>query len=77
MADAEDAHGVVVESEQDTAISNAEPERASRIAVQRIHIARAGACEVENPFKLAHGRRLVQCANVRLAALCEPSLPAV
>src|SRR5665213_4098730 len=64
MADAEDAHGVVFESEQDTVISEPEPERAGHIAVQRSHVAGAGVGETENPFKQAHGGRLVHRANV-------------
>jgi hypothetical protein len=68
MADAEDAHGVAFESEQDTVISEAEPERPCHIAVQRIHVAGAGAGEAENPFKQAHGGGLIHRANVGLAS---------
>ncbi len=74
MADAEDAHGVVFESEQDTIISEAEPERSGQIAVQRIHVAGASAGEAENPFKQAHGGRLVHRANVGLGFI-EPLDP--
>jgi hypothetical protein len=49
MADAEDAHGVVFESEQDTVISEAESERSCHIAVQRIQIAGASAGEGRIP----------------------------
>jgi hypothetical protein len=51
MADAEDAHGVVFQSEQYTVISEAKPERASHIAVQRSYVARASACKTENALK--------------------------
>jgi hypothetical protein len=65
MADAENAHGVVFESEQDTIISEAGPEVAGPIAVQRIHVA---GTEAENPFKQAHGGRLIHCATSALAS---------
>jgi hypothetical protein len=64
MADAKDAHGVVFESEEDTVITEAEPERSCHIAVQRIHIAGASAGEAENPFKQSHGGGLIHRANV-------------
>jgi hypothetical protein len=64
MADAKDAHGVVFESEQDTVITEAQPERSSHVAVQRIHITGASASEAENPFKQAHGGSLIHGANV-------------
>jgi hypothetical protein len=51
VANGEDAHGAVFEGEQDTLISEPEPERSCHIAVQRIHVARASASEAENPFK--------------------------
>jgi hypothetical protein len=66
MADAEDAHGVVFESEQDTVISESEPERSRHIAVQRIHVAGASSGKAENPFKQPHGGSLVHRANVGL-----------
>jgi hypothetical protein len=66
MADAEDPHGVVFKSEQDTIISEPEPEGAGHIAVQRTYIAGASAGETENPLKQAHGGRLIHCANVGL-----------
>jgi hypothetical protein len=66
MADAKDAHGVVFESEQDTVISESEPERSRHIAVQRIHVAGASSGKAENPFKQPHGGSLVHRANVGL-----------
>jgi hypothetical protein len=51
VADAEDAHGVVFEREQDAVIAKAEPKRAGHVTVERIHIARAGAGKAENSFK--------------------------
>lgn len=49
MADAEDAHGVVFESEQDPVITDPEPEGAGHVAVQRIHVSGAVAGEAKNP----------------------------
>ena len=60
MAYAEDAHSFIFESEQDTEISEPEPECSCHIAVQRIHVAGASAGEAENPFKQAHGGSLIQ-----------------
>jgi hypothetical protein len=74
MADAEDAHGVVFESEQNTVISEPEPERAGHIAVQRIHVAGASAGEAENPFKQAHCGSLIYRSNVSLSFI-EPLDP--
>ena len=51
MADAEDAHGVVCEGEQDAVIAKAWPERAGQIAAKRIYVTRAGASKAKNHFE--------------------------
>src|ERR1700733_6585499 len=45
MADAEDAHGVIFGSKQDTVITKAETEGAGHIAAQRIHVAGASVAK--------------------------------
>ena len=72
MADAEDAHGVLFEREHDTVVAQAETEGAGHIAVERVHIAGAGAGEMENSFEQAQGRRAA--FTVRRPARAE-SLP--
>src|SRR5580698_7345120 len=66
MTDAENAHGAVLQGEQDTVITEAEPERAGQVAVQRVDVAGTGAGEMENAFKNTHGSGAVEGTNVGL-----------
>jgi hypothetical protein len=66
MSNAEDADDVFFESEQDTVVANPEPKRACHVSMKRVHIAGAGSCKAENPFKQAHGSGLVDGADVGL-----------
>jgi len=51
MADAEDAHDVLFEREQDTVVAQAETEGASHIAVERGYFAGNRASEMQYSFK--------------------------
>ena len=66
MADAEEAHGVIVNGEQDAVIANAEAKPSAEVALERDDIPGAGARKAENALEDAHGRRLVRRANVSL-----------
>jgi hypothetical protein len=66
MADTEDAHGIFFEGEWHTVVAEPEPERTGHVAVERGHAARAGLGETENAFEQAHGRGVVQRADVGL-----------
>ena len=71
MPDAKEVHGVPFEREQDAVIAQAETEGAGHIAVERAHIAGAGAGEMQDSLKQAYGRGAVQGAHVGLG-LIEP-----
>jgi hypothetical protein len=70
MAYAEDSHGVVFKSEQDTVFTEPEPEGPGHIAVQRIHVAGASVGEAENPF---NRRIAVVWSTARTSALASSS----
>jgi len=74
MADAEDVYGAVLQREQDTVIPEPEPVRAGHITMQRIHVAGAGAGEMQHALEDAHGAGAVESADIG-TGLIEPLDP--
>ena len=71
VAHAEDPHRILFEREEHPVIAQAEPEGTGQFAVQHVHIARAGAGEIQDAFEQPHGRGTVQGAHIGLG-LIEP-----
>src|SRR5258708_76134 len=69
MADAEDAHDAVVESEQDPIVSDAKTQGAGHIAMERHHFASAGAGEMQHAVEDVHGDGTVHATHIGLGFL--------
>ena len=70
MADAEEAHGVIVNGEQDAVIANAEAKPSAEVALERDDIPGAGARKRRMPSKM---RMAVGWSDARTSALASPS----
>ena len=71
MAHTEDAHGVILQPEEDSEVAYAEAKRSGHISVQMIHGAGASLRVMQYALEDFHRGSLINCADI-FRGVCQP-----